>query len=406
MSVGALEIEGVWKRFRRSGSGSSTLKSRVLERSWSRGPDDWFWALRDVSLDVRRGETVGIVGANGAGKSTLLKLAAGLGKPSRGRVVRGVKTGAVLSLGEAFEPLLTGRENALTAAILARSTRREALRKLDDIASFAELDEAFDQPVRTYSDGMKVRLAFSVAMSVDPELLVVDEVLAVGDMSFQAKCCARLEELQRRGTTILFASHDEQLVRRMCERAVLLAHGGIQVRGTPDEVYDAYGDVMRAETERRAALTPATRDGESAELRLGENRFGTLEVEIATVRIAKPGPGDRNTGLAVEIDLEPQVSVDDPVVGLSLQRVADGARVLDVSTAADGALLGRLDGPRTVTLCLDRLDVQPGLYRFDVGVYERAWNHVYDYHWQAYPVEIGPAGAGGSFGPPRRWSAG
>jgi len=164
--------------------------------------------------------------------------------------------------------------------------------------------------------------------------------------------------------------------------------------------------VMRAETERRAALTPATRDGESAELRLGENRFGTLEVEIATVRIAKPGPGDRNTGLAVEIDLEPQVSVDDPVVGLSLQRVADGARVLDVSTAADGALLGRLDGPRTVTLCLDRLDVQPGLYRFDVGVYERAWNHVYDYHWQAYPVEIGPAGAGGSFGPPRRWSAG
>jgi lipopolysaccharide transport system ATP-binding protein len=310
----------------------------------------------------------------------------------------------MLSLGESLNPLLTGRENAITAGILAGFRRREIVARLDEIAAFAELEEFFVRPLRVYSDGMRVRLAFSVAISARPEVFLIDEVLAVGDVRFQDRCFARLAELQEAGTTIVLASHDESQVKRLCGRAVWLAGGRVQAAGPPDEVYERYNNAMRAETERRAtaigAKPAAAADAD------GAARFGTYEVEIAAVRVL-PGElrhGSPSSGPAVriEVDLVPHTPVDDPIVGVSLHRVADYSKVIDVTTEADGMRLGRLSGPRTVTLELDRLDVPGGSYRVDVGVYERSWSYVYDYHWHAYPLDVQTRGEG--FGPVRRWS--
>ena len=177
----------------------------------------------------------------------------------------------MMTLGESFDPLLTGRENAVTAGIVSGYTRREVERKLDEIVAFAELDEFFDHPIRTYSDGMRMRLAFAVAISNEPELMLIDEVLAVGDLRFQNKCFERLQELQERGATILLASHDQEQIAELCTRVLWLAHGRMQAYGTPEEVYDAYRDAMQAETERR--LTTVAHSAPS-ETTTAENRFG------------------------------------------------------------------------------------------------------------------------------------
>jgi len=404
MSEIALSIESVWKRYARRGPRTTTLKNLLLHHvaSFRR---DHFWALQDVNLQVGVGETIGVIGANGSGKSTLLRLIGGLGRPSRGRVTRHREVQALLSLGDALDPLLTGRENALTAGILAGYRRREIAAKLDEIAAFAELEEFMDDPLRTYSDGMRLRLGFAVATSTAPEVMLIDEVLSVGDLRFQQKCLTRLRELQAEGTTIVFASHDETQVRDLCERAVWLARGRVGAIGDPAEVYDAYHHSLQAETERRAAEIGEHETAEATTVGEGGSRFGTAEVQITDVRVspAQLVTGDDAAPVRLEIDLVPREPVDDPIVGVSLHRVTDFTTVLDVSTDTDGLRLGRVDRPLTVSIAFDRLDVQPGSYRFDVGVYEREWAYAYDYHWHAYPIEVLSSG-GNAFGPGRRWS--
>ncbi len=327
-------------------------------------------------------------------------------KPTRGRITRYRKSEAILTLGDTFDPLLTGRENAISAAIIAGFTRKQAQRKLDGIVAFAELEDFIDQPLRMYSDGMRLRLAFSVAVSVEPKILVIDEVLSVGDIRFQDKCVARLQEFKEGGATILLASHDDRQVQEMCKRAVWLAHGRMLADGDPEEVYAAYREAMRVDTERRLEALPKEFRERDDETEDADRRFGTREIEIVSVRVApeepKVGGAEGGPPLEIELVLEPRVPIDDPIVAVSLHRVADGVKVLDVSTRGDGALLGRLERRATVRLSLDHLDVEPGSYYFDVGVYERDWAYVYDYHWQAHQLHVGSA-ARGSFGPARRW---
>lgn len=402
----AISVESVSKRFTRQGPRPATFK-RLLIDPLAYARRDRFWALQDVSLTVGVGETVGLIGANGSGKSTLLRLIGGLGRPTEGRIVRTREVESMLSLGESLDPYLTGRENAITAGILSGYRRREVLAKLDEIIEFSELEDFFDRPLRTYSDGMRLRLAFAVAISVEPEVLLIDEVLSVGDLRFQDKCFARLEELQALGTTVLFASHDEVQVRRLCRRVLWLAHGRVSAYGHPDDVYEAYRNAMRAETERRAQALASELPQSGDDAPPSAERFGTFEVEIAAVRVrpdtVQSGGRAEAASVTIEVDLAPRTPVDDPIVSVSLHRADDFAKVLEVSTDGDGVGLGRLDAPRTVTLVLDRLDVEPGSYRFDVGVYERSWEYVYDYRWHAYPLEVVAAGSG--FGPARRWAS-
>jgi lipopolysaccharide transport system ATP-binding protein len=397
----ALSIEGVSKRFNRDAHKRGAIKELIAHPAdYFRG--DRFWALEDVNLEIGVGETVGLIGANGSGKSTLLRLIGGLGRPTRGRIVRYRRVDAMLSLGDGLTPLLTGRENAITAGILAGFRRSEIVARLPEIVAFAELEESFDRPLRTYSDGMRLRLAFSVAISTNPEILLIDEVLAVGDLRFQQKCFDRLTELQEQGTTIMLASHDDDQVQRLCGRVLWLARGRTQALGSTEDVLEAYRGAMQVETERRVQLARQTAEHGDLE---GATRSGTLEVEITAVRITPPevrvGGAGPARPVVVEIDLLPHEPVEEPILSISLHRVRDMTKVMDVSSDGDGVRLGRLDAPRTVILTLDRLDVEAGSYRLDVGVYARDWSYVYDYHWHAYPLEI--VGARG-FGPSRRWS--
>lgn len=387
-----IEAHGVAKRYRRTASGLP----RSLRNLGRRGPSTVHWALHDVSFTVGPGEAVGLIGANGSGKSTLLRLAAGLTRPTRGTItVRGRANGLV-SLGEGLDPLLTAEENALTGAILAGLTRRQALQRMDAVAAFAELEEYMDQPLRTFSDGMRLRLAFATALAVDPEVLLVDEALAVGDLRFQQKCLDRLEELRAAGVALMLASHDLNAVRQLCERAVWLAGGEQRAIGHADEVLDRYENAVH----EGFMAAPHTN---GAGLRLGSREVEVTGVRLlnsggmATSRITAGGP------LFVEIDYVAHHPVADAIFGVSVHSEDGGIRCLDLSTAGDGHRVGPLDGGGTVALQLDRVDLAGGRYHVDVGVYEAGWSRPYDYLWQALPLEVAGVGTSGVLGPPRRW---
>ncbi len=199
-----------------------------------------FWALDDVSFTVKRGESMGVVGPNGSGKSTLLKIMADLARPTRGKIDVSGRISALLELGAGFHPQITGRENAILNAVLLGLTRREAQEILPDIIAFSELGDFIDEPMRTYSSGMYIRLGFAVAVHVHADVLLVDEVLAVGDAEFQQKCFDHIEKLRAKGVTIVLVSHDLGSVTRFCERAILLHHGQVQVEGKSQPVVHEY----------------------------------------------------------------------------------------------------------------------------------------------------------------------
>ncbi len=237
----AVSLEGVSVRFRVPHERIATLKEYAVRMVWRRVSFEEFWALRDVSLTVNRGEAFGIIGRNGSGKSTLLKVVARVLRPTTGRVrVRGC-VAPLLEVGAAFHPELTGRENIFLNGTLLGFSRRHIHRHFDRIVSFAELGDFIDAPLRTYSSGMIARLGFAIATDVRPDVLIVDEVLSVGDAEFQVKSAARIREFKEQGTTILLVSHDLTALAEICTRAAWIDHGVVKVVGPAHEVVEAYG---------------------------------------------------------------------------------------------------------------------------------------------------------------------
>jgi ABC-type polysaccharide/polyol phosphate transport system ATPase subunit len=236
-------LEGISKRYYLRSQRPGDIKTTVLHLPSFLFPDrnrKAFWALDDVSFTVKRGESLGIVGPNGSGKSTLLKIMADLARPTQGKIdVRG-RISALLELGAGFHPQITGRENAILNAVLLGLSRRETEEVLPHIIAFSELGDFIDEPMRTYSSGMYIRLGFSVAVHVHADVLLVDEVLAVGDAEFQQKCFDHIEKLRAKGVTIVLVSHDLGSVTRFCERAILLHHGQVQVEGKSQPVVHEY----------------------------------------------------------------------------------------------------------------------------------------------------------------------
>ncbi len=254
----SIVVEGLGKRYWRRGQRPVTLQQALAAAIglW-RAPRE-FWALQGVSFRIPTGESVAVVGDNGAGKSTLLRLVCGLGRPTRGAVRVSGRVAALLELGAGFHPQLTGRENLYVSAIVSGLRRAEVDARLPDIVDFAEVGPFLDQPLRTYSSGMQMRLAFSVAVHVDPDVLVVDEALAVGDARFQARCVERIERFHRTGRTLLVVSHDLGLVRRICSRAIQLRHGRIVRDGATGPVLDAY---LREWTAQEGRVRPMAASG-------------------------------------------------------------------------------------------------------------------------------------------------
>jgi lipopolysaccharide transport system ATP-binding protein len=221
-------------------------------------PAEYFWSLRDVNFDVLRGRAVGLVGANGAGKSTLLRLIGGVGRPDQGSVHINGRVSGLLDLGAGFHPELTGRENIFVTGVIGGLTRREVRQQFDSIVDFSELNEFIDYPLRTYSSGMQLRLAFAVAVHVKPEILLIDEVLTVGDLSFQQKCLERITQFRSADCTILVVTHDLDLVRGLCDEALFLRDGQLVAQGKAEDVVDRYVNdnvAPRFTTETRTSIS-------------------------------------------------------------------------------------------------------------------------------------------------------
>src|ERR1700728_1752026 len=265
MSV-AIEVTDISKQFKLYNEKHTSLKERVIHGG--KMPYTPFWALRDVNVDINQGETFGILGRNGCGKSTLLKCVAGILKPTSGEIrVRGTLA-AMLELGAGFQPDLSGRDNIFLNGSLLGLSRSDIEKRFDDIVAFAELDQFIDNQVKFYSSGMYVRLGFAVAINVEPDVLVIDEVLAVGDERFQRKCLARVKEFQDEGRTIIFVSHSPDQIRSICDKAGVLSDGRLVGHGTPGEAVRIFrehlleaGDILslgHSEQDLNPAGSPAT----------------------------------------------------------------------------------------------------------------------------------------------------
>ena len=369
-------------------------------------PKEEFWALRDVSFTVSPGQMLGIVGKNGAGKSTLLQLIGGVGHPDEGRVKVNGRIGALLDLGAGFHPDLTGRENAFVSAVVAGLTRREVARRFDSIVEFAELEAFIDNPLRTYSTGMQMRLAFAVAVHTEPEVLLVDEFLSVGDLAFQSKCLQRIDQLKAEGCAIVLISHSADQIQELCDRALWLRKGQVVAYGEPDVVVGEYVVEMRSQTQQRTPKRPPQVTKSGVELRVNENRFGSLEIEITDVRLLPISEINSGDSLCVEIEYQLEKPIDSPIFSVAISR-EDGEICFDTNTEAMGQSLPLLEGDGQIKLHLDRLDLSGGKYFVNVGVYEHNWAYAYDYHWHVYPLEIrSPVRDKGILNPPLRWEIG
>jgi lipopolysaccharide transport system ATP-binding protein len=389
----AVSAEGVGKKYRRySADRPWTLQEAVMSGFRNMKAAASFWSLRDVSFAVGRGRALGVIGRNGAGKSTLLRLLGAVGRPDEGRISVEGRVGGLLELTAGFHPDLTGRENVFIGGVIRGLTRREVAHRFGSILDFAELQHAIDRPIRTYSTGMQMRLAFSVAVHAAPDVLLVDEVLAVGDAAFQRKCLDRIADLRRAGCTVVMVSHDAHLVKDMCDDALWLQEGTVADFGPAELVVSKYLQsfrdltVSRTVSEREPMVT-----SQGVVLKMGGNRFGSLEIAITDVRLTT-GQGSasemaEDDVLSVELDYEVTSPVDAPIFCITV--VHDDGRVC-LTTSSDQSQIALPAAPSTghvtTRLQLSRLD--PGTYFIDVGVYEKHWAFAYDYHSRAYPLII------------------
>lgn len=358
-------------------------------------------AVNGVSLTIGAGEAVGLIGGNGAGKSTLLRIASGLTRPSSGTVRVPANTAAVLSLGEAFALDLSGVENAITTAIVSGFTPRQARDLLPTIISYAELEDAAHAPVRTYSEGMKLRLAFAVVAQLRPAALLIDEVMSVGDISFQAKSYGRITEALAEGSAVLMASHDLHRLTTSCDRIAWLEHGQIRQIGDPVAVVTAYEQQMMEETTRR---TPSHLAGQN-------QRVGSQEMTIDGLRlVASTGSSDEPTiqpgaALTVTWELNSRASIELPPILAVVIADELGNTVASATTASDGIRVPRDAKEHAMAVRFERLDLVPGRYAIEVGAYRADWQYAFDLHAAALHFNVvGPVSAHGVLNPPRTWT--
>ncbi|HET7219752.1 MAG TPA: ABC transporter ATP-binding protein [Vicinamibacterales bacterium] len=410
--MNAIELTHVTKIYQRYNRRRqfATLKSALLSGSLIRDlrPDDTFAAVRDVTFTVPAGRTLGVIGRNGSGKSTLLKLVAGITKPSAGQLTVRGRISALIELGAGFHPEISGRENVFINGIMLGLSKKEIARRFDEIVEFAEMREFIDAPVKTYSSGMYMRLGFAVAIHVDPEVLLVDEVLAVGDEGFTHKCLDKFAEFKRRGKTILLVTHALGLVERFCDEALWMDAGTMKAMGDPKRVVGAYiTDVEASEEEHLAAgdakaqesataLSPdepaaavlpdnpiETVTGPADMFRATEGRWGSREIEITDVALVGPD-GERahvfhsGNRLDVRLRLRAPVPIEDFVVGVGIFN-AEGVCCYGTNTDIEQLKAERIHGDAEAVFSIASLDLVEGTYKLDVAVH-KADGYPYDYH--------------------------
>src|SRR5215510_7414614 len=418
--MNAIEVHHVSKVYRRYSRRRqfATLKSALLSGSLIRdlNPDETFAAVQDVSFTVPAGRTLGVIGRNGSGKSTMLKLVAGITKPTTGSVTVRGRISALIELGAGFHPEISGRENVFINGIMLGLTKRQVADRFDEIVEFAELKEFIDAPVKTYSSGMYMRLGFAVAIHVDPEVLLVDEVLAVGDEGFTHKCLDKFAEFKRRGKTILLVTHSLGLVERFCDEALWMDDGSMKAIGDPKRVVGAYiTDVEVSEEQQLAAgdaraqesVAVASPDepatavlpdhpieaavGPADMFRATEGRWGSREIEITDVQLIGP---DNEAGhvfhsgepLTVRITLRSPIENEDFVIGIGIFN-AEGVCCYGTNTNIEDLKAVRILGDAEAYFTIESIDLVEGTYKLDVAVHKLD-GYPYDYHRLLYTFRV------------------
>ena len=425
----AIEVTNVSKVYRRYARRRqfATLKSALLDGSLvgDLKADETFEALKGVSFSVPKGCTYGVIGRNGSGKSTLLKCVAGITRPTEGNITVNGRISALIELGAGFHPEISGRENVYINGIMLGLTKKEIQHRFDEIVEFAEMQEFIDAPVKTYSSGMYMRLGFAVAIHVDPEVLLVDEVLAVGDQGFTHKCLDKFAEFRRRNKATLLVTHSLDLVEKFCDEALWLDHGSTKGEGDPKRVVAAYvinvedseeNELAKAESVRVAAAAKAPVDASPATVddpvdepgatpqnpvddvnapkdgfKSEEGRWGTREIEIANVTIAGPDGAaghvfQSGDAIQVRMDVKAKETITDFVFGLGLFN-ADGVCVYGTNTNLEEYQPTEISGDAVVTFDIDHLDLVEGTYRLDLAAH-KADGYPYDYHRLLYTFRV------------------
>ena len=398
----AVRVDDVSKRFRLYKEKYTSLKERVIH--FGRIPHEEFWALNDIELDIEQGETVGLLGHNGSGKSTLLKCIAGILQPTHGTIEVTGRLAALLELGAGFHPELTGRENVFLNASILGMPKKEIERRFDEIVAFAELERFIDNQVKHYSSGMYVRLGFAVAVNMDPDVLLVDEVLAVGDESFQRKCLDRVKRFQREGRTIVFVTHAADLVRQICDRAAVLDHGNLVAVGAPGEAVRSFREHLlqqdRHVEAEQLALEPEEPPNSDERVVVtteddglsSQERKRNLRLRITDVRMDYPGAGTRpylepGDPLAIHVSYDAAERLDDVVFGIAVHDI-DGRLVFGSNTDILGMPLDTLEGPGEVVFATEHVPLLDGTYLLSIGVHSHDEGTVYDWREQRHQFEV------------------
>jgi ABC-2 type transport system ATP-binding protein len=386
MKPGTIVAENVSRRFRVYPQRHVTLKEAIVRRRHLRPVE--VWALRDVSFGISPGESVGFMGRNGSGKTTLLRLLAGVFRPTSGRLAVAGRVGSLLELGAGFHHEFTGRDNIYLSASIYGLRKQEVERRFDSIVEFSELERFIDLPVRTYSAGMYMRLGFSIAVNVDAEVLLLDEVFAVGDEAFQRKCVDRILEFKLQGKTIAFVSHSGAALERMCDRALLLSQGLVEYDGETGEAIRRYQELLAGDedpAERAAGLQEwGTGEARVSDIRL-ENRAGALQEEFL--------PGDDVT---LRFNVEIREAIDPPRVAIELR---DVTCALLSRAERDLGELGwdRDGGDAEVRFDIHRLPLVEGRFQFNVSLFDATRTRRYHSVEKAAEFTVIPQGEAHGF---------
>jgi lipopolysaccharide transport system ATP-binding protein len=385
-----LTAENVSKQFRIRTSRPSTLKESVIRRLQRRYDSGHILlALDDVSFSLQQGKFLGIIGHNGAGKSTLLRLLCGLGRPTSGRIHSVGSVGSLLELGTGFHMEMSGLENLITGGILSGLTLKQVRARQDEIIAFSELEEFIDQPIRTYSSGMYLRLAFSTAVHFEPDILLIDEILSVGDSRFQQKCIEKLGLFRQSGKSLIVVSHDLDQMKSLCDDILVLDEGKAVMQSDPESAIKYYHELMRQRTERRASqLTGVIKSGPATQ---GGNRIGTQEAVIDEVSFSDSKDnitGILNSGgsLTINLSYRRDAKVDDFAMILGIHN--EHIKCFEVQVGSARSVLGPLPEKGRFTCFLPELPLLPGPYYVDVGLFPTDWDYAFDYHWHMHTLHV------------------
>jgi ABC-type polysaccharide/polyol phosphate transport system ATPase subunit len=397
--LSAVEFERVSKRFTIHHERARSFQDLLIRRFRRSRTSEEFWALRDVSFGVEPGTSLGVVGANGSGKSTLLKLVTRILAPTTGKVAVNGRVSALLELGAGFHPELTGRDNIFLNASILGMQRAEVARRFDAIVKFSGLERFIDTPVKNYSSGMYARLGFAVAINVDPDILLIDEVLSVGDESFHERCLEAIHRFHRRGKTLLLVSHDVNAVRNICTQVIWLEDGRIRARGEPGVVVSDYVAAAH-ESADLAAEDPAELPDEG-ELEAG-HRWGSGEAEILDVCLTDAAGKEvsrvhAGEPLGIQVRYRAHTRLEDVVFGLA---IATGNDVLITgpNTRNAGYAIPAIEGEGCITYRVEQLPLNPGEYWISASIYDQSCTHPYDYHDRMYPMMVVPGRGDEPFG--------